>query len=401
MEKADVEGIMRVYANRLKNTKSEFQRYLYNQIDWDDRLIGIKGSKGVGKTTMILQHIKDTFPNRDKALYVSLDNLWFSSHDLIDLVDYHYTHGGTTIFIDEVHYYPQWQVILKNLYDDYPDLHIVYSGSSMLHIDTAQADLSRRQMVYELSGMSFREYLAYEGVLKVQPISLEDILLRHQQIAEEICSQTKILTHFANYLQHGYYPFYKEVRNGYDYRLQQVVGQILEIDYPSVEQVTISTVRKARKMLTLLSEQVPYTPNMNDLYRELETDRNQGLKILSALERGRLIATLHDNTKSVKAMSRPEKIFLDNSNLMYALSPRTDIGNVRETFFFNQLSQTHEVCYPKQGDFLVDKQYLFEVGGKSKTFAQIKDEPNSFLAVDDTEIGHHNRIPLWLFGLMY
>lgn len=395
--------LRRIFQRRLMATPMTFYRYLYSQIDWNDSLIGIKGPKGSGKTTLLLQHIKEEFKGSDveKALYVSLDNLWFATHDIMDVVEHHYTHGGTHLFIDEIHYYPQWTTLLKNLADDYPGLHVVYTGSSMLQISSSEADLSRRQTIYDIRGLSLREFLEYENIIKIAPLTLDDLLANHVQRAMDICSQVKILGAFKKYMEVGYYPFYKGVHHGYHQRLQSMVNQIIEIDYPKIDDVSQSTIRKTQKMLMLLAERVPQLPKMAELYRELETDRNQGLKMLYALQRGGLLQLLSDNTKSPNNLSRPDKIYIDNPTLMYALTAKVDIGTLRETFFFNQLSQCHDVRYPKTGDFLVDKKFLFEVGGKGKSFTQIKDIPGSFLALDDIEVGHGNKIPLWLFGMLY
>lgn len=397
-----LDEILRIYNRRLQGTPEGFKRYLIDKIDWRDNLIAIKGAKGTGKTTMLLQHIKESFTDKDKALYLSLDNLWFETHSINDLVEYHYTHGGTHLFLDEVHYYPKWKTLIKNINDDYPGLHVVYAGSSMLKIDSGVADLSRRQLPYTLHGMSFREYLLYEGLAEMEPISLDLLLRDHRRIAEDILSNgMKILPAFGEYLRYGYYPFYKSVYSGFEIRLQQVVNHVLENDYPIIEGVEQSTIRKTKRMFMILAEQVPQTPNMSNLYNELETDRNQGLKMLYALEKAGLLALLSDKPKHIDKLSRPEKIFMDNSNLMYAYAMAPNIGTVRETFFLSQLAVDHSVTYPAKGDFLVDGKYLFEVGGRKKSFEQIKDVADSYLAVDDTEIGHHNRIPLWMFGLLY
>ena len=397
-----LDEILRIYNRRLQGTPEGFKRYLIDKIDWRDNLIAIKGAKGTGKTTMLLQHIKESFADKDKALYLSLDNLWFETHSINDLIEYHYTHGGTHLFLDEVHYFPNWKTLIKNINDDYPGLHVVYTGSSMLKIDSGVADLSRRQLPYTLHGMSFREYLLYERLAEIEPITLDFLLSNHRQIAEDILSNgMKILPLFGDYLRHGYYPFYKSVYSGFEIRLQQVVNHVLENDYPIIEGVEQSTIRKTKKMFMILAEQVPQTPNMSNLYNELETDRNQGLKMLYALEKAGLLALLSDKPKQIDKLSRPEKIFMDNSNLMYAYATNPNIGTVRETFFLSQLAVDHAVTYPAKGDFLVDGKYLFEVGGRKKSFEQIKDVADSYLAVDDTEIGHHNRIPLWMFGLLY
>ncbi len=397
-----LDEILRIYNRRLQGTPEGFKRYLIDKIDWRDNLIAIKGAKGTGKTTMLLQHIKESFTDKDKALYLSLDNLWFETHSINDLIEYHYTHGGTHLFLDEVHYYPKWKTLIKNINDDYPGLHVVYTGSSMLKIDGGVADLSRRQLPYTLHGMSFREYLLYEGLAEIDAIPFDFLLNNHRQIAEDILSNgMKILPLFADYLRHGYYPFYRSVYSGFEIRLQQVVNHVLENDYPIIEGVEQSTIRKTKKMFMILAEQVPQTPNMSNLYNELETDRNQGLKMLYALEKAGLLALLSDKPKHIDKLSRPEKIFMDNSNLMYAYATNPNIGTVRETFFLSQLAVDHSITYPAKGDFLVDGKYLFEVGGRKKSFEQIKDVADSYLVVDDTEIGHHNRIPLWMFGLLY
>ncbi|MBR1462559.1 MAG: ATP-binding protein [Prevotella sp.] len=392
-----------IFQRRLAATPMSFFRYLYRKIDWNDTMIGIKGPKGCGKTTLMLQHIKETFKGKDlnKVLYISLDNLWFSTHDVIDVVEYHYVRGGTHLFIDEIHYYKQWQTLLKNISDNYPGLYVVYTGSSMLQLERSEGDLSRRLTMYEMRGLSLREYLEYEGVMQMPPVSLEQLLSEHVGIAMDVCGKTKILEHFKKYLEVGYYPFYKSVHHGYYQRLQSVANQVIEADYPNVEDVTMPTIRKTKKLLMILAERVPQLPKMNELYKELETDRNQGLKMLYALQRGGLLLLLSDDAKSLDNLSRPEKIYINNPTMMYALSPKVDTGTLRETFFCNQVSQSHEVRYPKAGDFLVDRKYLFEVGGKGKNFDQIKDIPDSFLAVDNTEVGYRNRIPLWMFGLLY
>lgn len=386
---------------RINNAPKAFHRYLFDRINWDDRLISIMGPRGCGKTTMMLQYIKECIPDRSTAFYISLDNLWFASHDVKDLVEYLYTHGVRHLFMDEVHYFPLWQRLVKNLYDEYSDLKIVFTGSSMLQIDHAQADLSRRLMPYRMQGLSFREYLMYEGAYSMEAVSLDDLLQNHADIASEVTTRVGILPLFEKYCVSGYYPYYKEAGKGYGARLMQVINQVIESDYPAIDEISVATTRKIRKMLMILAESVPQVVNMSSLFRELETDRNQGLKMLYALQRSGLINLLSDDAKSLKKMSRPDKIYLNNPNLFYALTPRIDIGTLRETFFLNQLQAVGEVIYPKQGDFLVDHKYLFEVGGRGKTFEQIKDQPTSFLAIDGVETGRGNRIPLWMFGLLY
>lgn len=403
MEIEEYYAILDTSNRRIQENAYTTERFLLKKIDWRDRLICISGSRGCGKTTMLLQHIHSAFADDyEKALYLSLDNLWFATHSLQDLVDMHYKNGGTHIFLDEVHYLKDWQIIIKNLYDEYPKLFIVYTGSSLLRIDYESGDLSRRQVIYHLPGLSFREYLYFENIVETKAIKLEELLKNHRKIAEQITPDRAVLKHFAEYLAGGYYPFYKEVYAGYEQRLTQITNQILESDYPAVEKINYSTVQKIRKMLFILAQSCPQTPKMTELYTQLETDRNQGLKMLYILDRANLLSILSSEKTTLKNMARPDKIYCDNTNIMYSLTENTNVGTKRETFFLNQLKVSgHEVLYPNKGDFIVDGKYLFEIGGKDKSFSQIKDIPDSYLAVDDLEVGRGNRIPLWMFGLLY
>ncbi len=388
---------------RVRENRYSTKRFLIDKIDWRDRLICVSCSRGCGKTTMVLQHIRSEFKkNPERALYVSLDNLWFGTHSLTELADIHIMNGGTHIFLDEVHYLKDWQIIVKNLYDNYPGLNIVYTGSSLLRIDFESGDLSRRQVTYDFPGLSFREYLYFEDVIETKALTLTDLIKDHRTVAEEITPDNTVLKHFTEYLLKGYYPFYKEVFAGYDQRIGQITNQILESDYPAVEKINYSTIQKIKKMLFILAQSCPQTPKMTELYNQLETDRNQGLKMLYILDRANLLNILSSEKATLKNMARPDKIYCDNTNIMYSLTENINVGTKRETFFLNQLkSAGHDVLYPDKGDFMVDGKYLFEVGGKDKSFNQIKDIPDSFLAIDDVEIGRGNKIPLWMFGLLY
>ena len=403
MEIEDYYKMLDLSRRRVNNISMETKRFLLQKIDWRDRLISITGSRGTGKTTLILQHIRETFPvESETALYVSMDNLWFETNALSDLIDFHYKNGGTHVFIDEIHYLKNWQKILKNIYDDYPELHIVYTGSSLLKIDYESGDLSRRQIVYKLPGLSFREYLYFEDAVSIEAIPLQELLQKHIGLAADLANKVKIFSLFNEYLVRGYYPFYKEVFSGYDIRLAQITNQILESDYPAVEAINYASVQKIKKMLYILAQSCPQTPNMSELYKQLETDRNQGLKMLYILEKANLLNLLSSQKASLKNMTRPEKIYCDNTNIMFSLTEKIDTGTKRETFFLNQIKSAGiNITYPEQGDFLVDDKYLFEIGGKGKRYSQIKDIPNSYLAIDDEEIGRGNRIPLWMFGLLY
>lgn len=396
-----METLFSTYNRKLRLVNLKFKRFIYDKIDWDERLICIKGQRGVGKTTLILQHIKEAFPQPEKALYVSLDNLWFATNSLRDLVEYHYTHGGTHIFLDEVHKYKDWQTAIKNIYDDYPDLSIVYTGSSMLKIDSSLGDLSRRQGSHTLPGLSFREFLQLEGILDMPAITLEELIGTHQALAGDITSRIKILPAFEQYLRHGYYPFYREAKSTFDQRLQDVCRQVIESDIPAVEDMSQSTLSKIKRLLMILAEKVPYQPNMTELYRELETNREQGLKMLDALQRAGLIAMISYEPQNLRTLSKPDKILLDNTNLVHSLTGFGDKGTVRETFFSNQMRYVTSLALDRAGDFRLDRRHVFEVGGRKKGFNQIKDLPDSYVAADDLEIGFGNKIPLWMFGFLY
>ena len=401
MPNFEISDLILSFGRRLRAIPMAFSRFLASEIDWDDRLIGLKGARGTGKTTLLLQHIKTSFPKTQACLYASLDHLWFTNHPLEELAEYHVAHGGTHLFLDEIHYLPHWQRSLKSLYDDFPGLHIVYTGSSLLKLEADGGDLSRRQMLYTLPELSFREFVALETGVEIPSMTLPDLLENHATLATDILARCQAIPLFEKYLQHGCYPFYREVRRGFDLRLQQTVNQVLESDYPALETVTPATIRKTRRMLQVLAESVPQTPNLSSLCAELETDRNQALKMLDALARAGLLGLLASQTKNLKHLGWPEKILMHNTNLMYALGTTVQAGTLRETFFLNQLGAAHNVTAPQKGDFLVDGKYLFEVGGRKKSFGQIKDIPASFLAVDDLEVGYGNRIPLWLFGFLY
>ena len=401
MEDGIVKPIVDSFYMKLAATNLKFKRYLYNRINWETRLIGIKGARGVGKTTLMLQHIKEHFPKTNDTLYVSLDNLWFKTHTLEELVAYEYAHGVTHFFLDEVHKYPDWSITIKNMYDTYNDLYIVYTGSSMLEIDHSKVDLSRRQTLYTLRGLSLREYMEFEGVLTTAPIALNDLLEHHIEIAFDLFQQTKVLKHFSKYLESGYYPFYKDAKKDYLLQLAEVANLVIDTDLPAVEEVTYSTVQKTKTLLMLIAQNLPLMPNINKLTVQLETGRDLCLKMLYALDRAELILLLTQKVKDYKHRITPEKIYLNNTNLMKAIAPVTDIGTIRETLFANQVAAVADITMPKKGDFLLDGKWLFEVGGQNKTFDQIANTPNSFLAIDDTEVGIGNKIPLWMFGFLY
>lgn len=401
MTENTIDMIYDISSERIREVNLSFHRYLYSQIDWDSRVVALDGPRGVGKTTMFLQYLKDN-PNESKtALYISLDNIWLDVKEIYELVQYHVRHGGQSIYLDEIHYLPNWQNLIKTLYDNFKMLKIAYTGSSILRLLQGKADLSRRQIEYSLAGMSFREFLELDGCGRFAAYDIDNILQNHLQITESIVSKVKVIPKFEQYLKYGYYPFYKEDLRHFHEKLLQVINQVLDGDLPKVKDVTPETIRKARRMLTILAESTPQTPNNSRLCQALEMDRKQGLKVLHALRQAALVGMLAEDADALKRLCSPNKLFCDNTNLMYALTLRPDIGTLREVFFNNQLSVGNTTVFPSKGDSLVNGKYLFEIGGEKKTFAQIKDLPDSYLAIDGIEVGRGNRIPLWLFGFLY
>lgn len=399
-----MESLFATYKNRMGQVNDQLVRYLMPQIHWEDRLSGIIGARGTGKTTLMLQYIKQNL-DPTKAFYVSLDNLYFAKNHLVDLVHKLWLEGITCLFIDEVHKYPYntWAQELKNIYDSYPEIRTVFSGSSILRIYEGNADLSRRAIEYELFGLSFREFLSFEGIKTIPAVPLEDLLKRHVEIASDITSGIKIIPLFRKYLQNGYFPYYKEGLHSYKYKLINIVSAVLETDLPATENIEFASVQKLKRLLGIIAELAPFAPNMSQLGNYVDIQRSNLPRSLLLLERARMLGLLRANGKNLSPLSKPAKIYLDNPNLAFALgNENTNIGNLRETFFYNQLrTVSRSVTDAPKGDFTVNGQFIFEVGGKSKSFAQIANIPNSYLAIDEVEVGYGNRIPLWMFGLLY
>lgn len=398
-----MESLFEKYRQKLHATNTTFVRGIMGEINWNSRLIGIKGARGIGKTTLLLQYIKLNLSHEtENTLYVTLDNIWFSNHSLIDLVDYFVKRGGKNLFLDEVHKYPNWSQELKNIYDDFPMLKVVFTGSSLLEILNARADLSRRASVYYMQGLSFREYLSIETGIQLETHSLEALLKNHLQIAEAIGSKLKPLHYFENYLKTGYYPFYKEDPDWYFISLHEIINLMLEIELPQLRGVDLAYIHKIKQLLLIISESVPFVPNVSKLSEKIGINRTTLLLYLHYLEEIGLTLNLFKASGGMSKLQKPDKIFLENTNLMMALSPKfANVGNMRETFFANQLSNKHKISYALQGDFLVDGIFIFEIGGKNKNTKQLKNLDDAFVAADNLEFGFNNTIPLWLFGFLY
>lgn len=398
-----MDALRNKYYRLLKSVQFEFKRYLFDHIRWQDRLIIIKGQRGVGKTTLLLQYIQEHVKDLTKSLYISLDDLYFASNSLSDLVEEFIQLGGTTLFIDEVHRYPSWSTELKNIYDFYPELKIVATGSSTLAIHEGMADLSRRASIYDLQTLSMREFLCIHKKVEIASFSLEELMEHHEQIALDSNRSIKPLACFREFLRYGSYPFGSAEDPLFHEKLKTVIHLIIDNDIPAVENITYETRIKIKKLLYLLSTAVPFKPNISQLSQKVGTSRDMLLKYLHVLGRSGILNLLsHDGTGN-SILQKPEKIYMNNPNLMYALNEGVDMGTLRETFFLNQLSTLHQLTYPKKGDFLINDRYLFEVGGKNKKTRQIANHPyqEAYLAIDDIEYGSKHKIPLWLFGFLY
>ncbi len=387
-------AIYQKYQTLLEHTEIHFKRYLYDAISWDTRMLGIVGARGVGKTTMILQYIKEELDIKT-ALYVSADDLYFSQHTLFDLAQAFYINAGKHLFIDEIHKYKNWSQELKNIYDAFPSLKVVFTGSSILDILKGSADLSRRAVVYKMRGLSFREYLNFFHNHQISAFSLSEIINNEVKLPDI----EHPLPLFKSYLQNGYYPFGQE--NEFAIRLEQVLMQTLEGDIPQYANLNVGTSRKLKRLLVIIAESVPFKPNFSKIAEILGVSRNSLDDYFSYMEQAGLILQLRNASNGIRGLGKADKVYLENTNLIVNLgADRLNVGNVRETFFFNQMRVKNEVLSSKVADFRI-QDYTFEIGGKNKQQKQIKQTNNAFLVKDDIEYGYLNVVPLWAFGLNY
>ncbi len=386
----------------ISNLKTTFRRNIIDEISWNDRMLGIKGARGIGKTTMILQYIKEKYQISEECLYVNMDDLSFPFKNLIELAEKFTQLGGKILFIDEVHKQPNWIIQLKNIYDFFPELNIVFTGSSILELDHSKADLSRRAVMYNMKGLSFREFLQIETKSEFQKYTLAEIVENHEIIAYELLGKFKPLKYLGNYLKVGYLPFYLQNKETYLIKLSELINQIIEYDLSYIANIDVEYFAKIKRFLYLLSQYVPVKPNISSLSAQMEVSRKTISNFIHYLQKADILTTLYTDDKKFKSMTKPEKILLNHTNLYHALAnDNVNIGSVRETFFVNQVSYKHEITIPKKGDFLIDNEYTFEIGGKDKGYKQIANIENSFIVSDDIEIGYKNKIPLWLFGFVY
>ena len=378
--------------------KGKDKRYLYHKIDWQQQLILLLGHRGTGKTTLLLQHLSES---KEKGVYLSLDDIYFESNRLIHLVEELYQQGIRKIYLDEVHRYLNWSKDLKQIYDDYDDLQIIATGSSILDVSKGSADLSRRASIYRLQGLSFREYLMIGKNIELKPLPFQEIIERHHEISGDYLDHFTLEKDFNNYVKYGYYPFFLEGKKEYFQKLQATTNLVIDTDIAPFEELNYATVRTMKKMLYVISQSAPFTPNISKLSEKLNAPRNTLLRLMDLLSQAKIINLLRAETKGVSYLQKPEKIYLENTNLMTLFSnEKPNIGNNRETFLLNQLTERHDVTSSKYGDFMIDDTYTIEVGGPSKTAKQIQGVPNAFLALA-IEGGTGKRVPLWLFGFLY
>ena len=398
-----MEELFNRYQRISQKIQTDFVRSFMQEVNWNARLIGIKGARGVGKTTLLLQYLKINFTdNRALTLYVSLDSFAFRGKTLLGLADEFVRNGGKHLFLDEVHKYPNWAQELKNIYDDYSELQIVFTGSSLLEILNSRADLSRRVVIYHMQGLSFREFIMLETGIFFAPLTLESILKDHLHLAGLINAKIKVFPHFEKYLKQGYYPFYREELVLYEQRVEEVINMMLEIELPLLRGMDIGLVPKIKQLLVIISESVPFVPNIVNLSQKIEIHRTTLMSYLFYLQELGLTYHLLKEARGSVRLQKPAKIYLENTNLMYVLSSfSANRGNVRETFFANQVGYKHKISFHEKTDFLVDNTYAFEIGGKDKSKKQITGIENAYIVSDEIEYGYQNKIPIWLFGFLY
>ncbi len=396
-----MENLFLEFNQKIALLKLNFQRYLLNEIDVNSQLIAIKGARGSGKTTLLLQLAKQKF-DLSKTLYVSLDHIYFLEHKLYDFAKEFSNNGGIHLLLDEVHKYPNWSREIKLIYDNFPSVKVIFTSSSLLEIYKSESDLSRRAVSYNLKELSFREFIALETGEEFATYSFDEILNNHIAIATELLQKIKPLPLFAKYLKIGAYPYFKESEAQYNQKLLNTINLIIEIDINAVEDLNYETLVKIKKLLISVATSAPFTPNITKLSEKIGVSRNTLIQAIKILDRAGLVNELYKDNSGIGVLTKPEKLFLNNTNLMYVLAKdNINIGNVRETFFLNQFKGFIEINLAETSDFIIDKKYTFEIGGKNKSKKQIANLENAFVAKDSIEIGYQNIIPVWLFGFMY
>lgn len=397
-----MEKIVNRQQQLLNLTQVKHVRGIFYDINWNNRLIAIRGPKGVGKTTLMLQYIKKNGSDSKRMLYASLDSAYFSQHTLLDFADEFYRKGGEHLFLDEVHKYDTWSKEVKELYDLYPNLKIVLSGSSLLSILNGDADLSRRCIPYDIQGMSFREYLEIVHNISLPKIGFEELLADPNTFCNTVMQVCRPLSLFDDYLRCGYYPYILEGREEYSIRLENVISYVIEVELPKLCNVDVANIRKLKALVAVLSSALPQQLDMQKLSTMLEVSRVTLLAYLQHLGKAKILNLLYSSEMNIKKLQKPDKIYVENPNILEAMTLDTvNEGTKRECFLVNQLRQSHRVEYTRRGDFLIDGKYTIEVGGRSKDGKQIANIDHAFIAADDIEYAYGNKIPLWAFGCLY
>lgn len=396
--------LIHLHQELLSTIEVKLKRFLFDQIHWDSKAICIYGARGVGKTTLICQYLKEKYGTVEKALYISGDNIHVLSEGLLNTASNYFAMGGEALFIDEVHKYPNWSIEVKNIIDSFRTKQIIISGSSAMELHKGKADLSRRVVYYELPGLSFREYLKFTGTKELPPTALNEIFSDHVKIAEQL-SGIPILKHFHDYLQFGYYPYFLESSEVYLSKLNNVIEKVITEDIPSTKEIKPSTIIVLKKLLWLVTTAKCLIPNMDSISRNLKVTRDVIYQGFDYLDRAGLTQNIYPHSKGAKLVRKPAKVLLNNTNLLYAingtLSFDGDAGAVRETFFCNQMAVNHAIHLHETADFTIDHTTVIEVGGKNKKEKQIQNIPDAYLAIDGIAVGIGKRIPLYLFGFLY
>lgn len=400
-----LEDLFELQVEIAKSIDTSFKRYLFNQINWQSRMFAITGARGTGKTTLLLQYYKEKYSSPEECLYISADNIKVISFGLFNIANSFFKLGGTRLIIDEIHKYQNWSQELKNIYDSFPKAKIAVSGSSTSAIVKGKSDLSRRIVLYNLKGLSFREFLSLETKISYETLSLENILKDHVKLASSIIQPIKVLQHFKNYLKSGYYPFFMEGKEDYENKFNNVIDKVLYEDIPTSFGIKNTSVPILKKIIYLIATSQPFTPNIERMSSQLGVSREYIYNFIEYLEKVGLFSLIFSNTAGFKLVRKAQKIYLENPNLFYTFlgkeGLRAEEGAIREAFFVNQLRSSHTVLAEEKADFIVDGKYVFEIGGKNKDRRQIAGNPNSFIVSDGIEIGSGNKIPLWLMGFLY
>lgn len=399
-----MEQLIAYQENLLAYTEGKFFRFLHQDIPWNQRMIAIKGLRGAGKTTLILQHIKYHSTDPAENLYVTADHPWFYTHTLLELADEWHKAGGKILYIDEVHKYQNWSRELKNIYDGYPGMKVVFTASSALDIYRGESDLSRRVLTYELPGMSFREYLELAHQIQIPKLTLDELFTNHVAITRSLNEKLEHpLVFFKQYLVNGYLPFtHTNKETDYLTRLYHIIDSSISHDLAFIENYSTTHAVKIRKLLGVIAESAPFEPNIAAIAKKLNLGRDTVNNFLQNLQSAHLLNLINRPTQGIAALQKPDKIYLENTNLSFALNSSPEIGTIRETFLFNQLKNAgHKVQLAEKGDFLIDGKHTIEAGGKNKTYKQLAGLDQAYIAADEIEIGFAGKIPLWLFGFLY